>query len=86
MLWEVEILPSATTRDHEGQRIVASARSQGIQGLHTARSARSFLIQGELDRAAAERAARQILCDTVVEEFRVHSLPASAAELKNVIA
>jgi hypothetical protein len=33
MLWEVEILPIGSEKDYEGQRILASARSQGIAGL-----------------------------------------------------
>lgn len=77
MLWEVEILPSSGNPDFEGQRVVASARSQGIRGLQQVRSARSFLIQGDLNLQDVRNAAEQILCDTVVEEYRIHSLPAS---------
>jgi phosphoribosylformylglycinamidine synthase subunit PurSL len=75
MLWEVEILPSQDSRDHEGQRILADAKSLGIQSLADVRSARSFLIQGELSEADASRAAEVLLCDGVVEQFRVTALP-----------
>lgn len=77
MLWEVEILPSADSRDHEGQRVLADARSLGIESLTEVRSARSFLIQGELSEAEAQQAAELLLCDGVVEQFRIQALPAS---------
>lgn len=77
MLWEVEILPSSGQRDHEGNRVLASAASQGFKGLQAVRSARSFLIQGDLSRDEIRRAAEDVLCDTVVEEFRIHQLPSS---------
>ncbi|MEZ6043455.1 MAG: phosphoribosylformylglycinamidine synthase subunit PurL [Planctomycetaceae bacterium] len=79
MLWEVEILPAGNNIDHEGNRVLASAQSQGIRGLSTVRTARSFLIQGDLNHAAVTLAAQQVLCDTVVEEFRIHELPMSGS-------
>ena len=79
MLWEVEILPAGNNIDHEGHRVLASAQSQGIKGLSSVRTARSFLIQGDLDQAAVTLAAERVLCDTVVEEFRVHELPMPAS-------
>lgn len=75
MLWEVEILPSQDSRDHEGQRILADTKSLGIQSLTDVRSARSFLIQGDLTETDASRAAELLLCDGVVEQFRVTALP-----------
>lgn len=79
MLWEVEILPSADSRDHEGQRVLADAKSLGIESLTDVRSARSFLIQGELTHADASRAAELLLCDGVVEQFRIIELPDSSS-------
>ena len=79
MLWEVEILPTQDSRDHEGQRILADAKSLGIVSLADVRSARSFLIQGELTEADAGRAGEVLLCDGVVEQFRVNCLPDSAS-------
>ena len=75
MLWEVEILPIGSEIDYEGQRILASAYSQGISGLDAVKSARTFLIQGALTREDAHRAAEQLLVDPVTEEFHVHELP-----------
>ncbi|MEZ6062467.1 MAG: phosphoribosylformylglycinamidine synthase subunit PurL [Planctomycetaceae bacterium] len=77
MLWEVEILPSKDARDHEGQRVLADARSLGIHSLTDVKSARSFLIQGDLDEQQVNDAARFLLCDPVVEHVRIASLPSS---------
>ena len=78
MLWEVEILPIGSEKDYEGQRILASAHRQGINGLDAVKSARTFLIQGDLTRADAKRAAEQLLVDPVTEQFHIHELPAKA--------
>ncbi|MDA1231538.1 MAG: AIR synthase-related protein [Planctomycetota bacterium] len=83
MLWEVEILPIGSEKDYEGQRILASARSQGISGLDAVKSAKTFLIQGDLTRNDATRAAEQLLVDPVTEQFHIHELPASASEISN---
>jgi phosphoribosylformylglycinamidine synthase subunit PurSL len=79
MLWEVEILPTQDSRDHEGLRILADARRLGIDSLAHVRSARSFLIQGELTEADAGKAAEVLLCDGVVEQFRVSALPETSS-------
>ncbi len=83
MLWEVEILPIGSEKDYEGQRILASAASQGITGLSTVKAARTFLIQGELTRDDAKRAAEQLLVDPVTEQFQIHELPATLSEISN---
>jgi len=83
MLWEVEILPIGSEKDYEGQRILASAKSQGISGLSTVTAARTFLIQGELTHDDAKRAAEQLLVDPVTEQFQIHELPASPSEISN---
>lgn len=88
MLWEVEILPSADSRDHEGLRVLADAKSLGVTSLSGVKSARSFLIQGELTEADAARAAEVLLCDGVVEQYSVTALPdagGNSADCKNVL-
>ncbi|MEZ6124018.1 MAG: phosphoribosylformylglycinamidine synthase subunit PurL [Planctomycetaceae bacterium] len=88
MLWEVEILPSQDARDHEGLRILSDAGSLGITSLKSVRSARSFLIQGDLSEGDAAKAAELLLCDAVVEQFRVTALPdttSTSADCLNVL-
>ena len=77
MLWEVEIQPSGDNPDLEGRRVLASAHHQGILTLTGVRSARSFLVQGEMNQGELTRAASEILCDPVVECFRIRQLPAA---------
>jgi len=84
MLWEVEILPIGSEKDYEGQRILASANSQGITGLEAVTSARTFLIQGDLTRADAQRAAEQLLVDPVTEQFHIHELPAAESQISKL--
>jgi len=83
MLWEVEILPIGSEKDYEGQRILASARSQGISGLDAVKSAKTFLIQGDLTRSDATRAAEQLLVDPVTEQFHIHELPSTESQISN---
>jgi len=84
MLWEVEILPIGSEKDYEGQRILASAHSQGITGLEAVTSARTFLIQGDLTREDAKSAAEQLLVDPVTEQFQIHELPAAESQISNL--
>jgi len=79
MLWEVEILPIGSEQDYEGQRVLASARSQGLAGLRGVRAARTFLIQGELTGEQIERVAAQLLADPVTEQYRISALTGAAA-------
>ena len=80
MLWEIEIRPVANQPDHEGNRVLSSARAQGIRGLTSVCAARSFLVQGDLTEADISRAASDILCDTVVEQFVTRQLPCPPSE------
>ena len=84
MLWEVEILPSQDARDHEGLRVLSDAKSLGITSLTHVKSARSFLIQGELSETDATKAAELLLCDAVVEQFRITALPDQTADHSNI--
>ncbi len=74
MLWEVEIRPAAGQVDREAARVLQESRSFGASSVREVHSGRSFLIQGPKDSSTVERAAGSLLADTVVEEFRVHSL------------
>lgn len=83
MLWEVEIQPVASEKDYEGQRVLASARSQGISGLKSVKAARTFLLQGNLTEQDARRAAEQLLVDPVTETFQIHELGKNGAAAGN---
>ncbi|MBL8813002.1 MAG: phosphoribosylformylglycinamidine synthase subunit PurL [Planctomycetaceae bacterium] len=80
MLWEVEIQPVANEKDYEGQRVLASARNQGISGLKSVKAARTFLLQGNLTEQDARKAAEQLLVDPVTETFVIHELGKTAGQ------
>jgi phosphoribosylformylglycinamidine synthase II len=70
-LWEVDIYPLAGQPDLSADRVMAEAAELGL-GTFCVRAARGYLIQTgahspPLDRAGAERIARELLCDAVVE-------------------
>lgn len=91
MLWEVEIEPADGQVDREGNRVLQECRVLGANSVSNVRTARSFLIQGELDSDSVNRVAESLLADTVVETFRVHRLDGAdgtmcgGAKLLNVL-
>ena len=66
MLWDVEIRPAPGRRDAEAERAAELARGLGLPVAPVA-SARSFLVEGDLDRERVEREVVPLLCDPVVE-------------------
>ncbi len=79
MLWEVEVRPQPEEIDREGQRVLYESHALGAHSLQQVRSARSFLIEANVDREHVERAARGLLADTVVELFEVRPLTGANA-------
>lgn len=74
MLWEVEIRPAEGQVDREGERVRQQCAVLGAQSVQSIRSARSFLIQGDLDAGQVRRCAETLLADPVVEVFQAHPL------------
>ena len=77
MLWEVEIRPAAGQVDREGERILAECSGLGLASVTAAVSARSFLLQGDLDAAAVDRISRSLLVDSVAETCSISQLGAT---------
>jgi phosphoribosylformylglycinamidine synthase len=77
MLWEVEIRPAPNQPDREGARVVGQCRTLGAASVREVRTARSYLIQGDVSRDAIERVAAGFLADTVVESFAIHEVTRS---------
>ncbi len=77
MLWEVEISPRMGEVDREGQRVCGEARTLGVSSISEVRSARSFLIEGELAEEDVKGRAAALLADSVTESCVVRPLPAS---------
>jgi phosphoribosylformylglycinamidine synthase len=76
MLWEVEIRPLG--RDSERERVcdefdLLTHSNRGVDLVRS--SARGFLLEGDLDHAAAERFMRALLVDPLVETATLRSIP-----------
>jgi phosphoribosylformylglycinamidine synthase subunit PurSL len=75
MLWEVEIRPLG--RDAERERVCDEfdLLTHSTRGADLVKSsARGFLLEGNLDRAAAERLAAELLVDSVVESSTLNEI------------
>ena len=77
MLWEIEIQPADNQIDREGARVLAESRALGANSILSVRSARSFLIEGNLDRSIIDQVATNLLADTVVERISLHDISES---------
>ncbi len=71
MLWEIDILPRSGQPDRLAQQVAQAAQELHLAEQLPVRSARGFLLQGELSREQAQEAAKGLLVDPVVEQFQV---------------
>src|SRR5688572_18177378 len=77
MLWEVEIKPASGQVDRESLRVLSDSRGFGADSIRTVESAKSFLIEGDLDQAAIQAAAEGLLVDSVIETWTLHRIDTS---------
>lgn len=75
MLWEIEIRPVSTEVDRDAAGVLGQCRILGANSVRAVSAARTFLVEGDLSREAAESLARTFFADPVVETFRVVELP-----------
>ncbi|MFM1996397.1 MAG: hypothetical protein RLZZ111_784 [Planctomycetota bacterium] len=71
MLWEVDVLLRDAAADHAARAVVAGAAELGIGGCTHARTAASWLVEGDLSQADVERLAAAVFADPVTEQFTV---------------
>ena len=79
MLWEIEIHPAAHLTDREAERVRSQCQALGAATIREVRSARSFLIEGQISPEQIEKIASGFLVDTVVETHKLvnQSVPAN---------
>ena len=66
----IEVHPVNAADDPVGRNVLHEAAESGLaEGLQTVRSARVFLIQGDLDPATIERIAGELLADPINQRF-----------------
>jgi phosphoribosylformylglycinamidine synthase II len=70
-LWQIEISPAPGQQDTLAQSVRSEARELGLVDQLDARTARGFLIQGNIDPKTIQRAATSLLADPIVEICRV---------------
>ena len=77
MLWHIEIEPVDEHSDHVGERLATEAEELGLPGPWTIRASRGFLVEGVVPEEELVRAAREVLCDPVVEAATLRPIPSS---------
>jgi len=71
MLWHILIQPAAGHTDRLGERLALEATEFGLAGVWSIRASRGFLIEGTISSVELEKAARDVLADTVCEQFDI---------------
>ncbi|MGO4614117.1 phosphoribosylformylglycinamidine synthase subunit PurS [Nocardia sp. 2YAB30] len=69
----VEVMPKAEILDPQGQAIVGALPRLGFEGISDVRQGKRFEldIDDSVDDEALERIAESLLCNTVIEEWKV---------------
>jgi phosphoribosylformylglycinamidine synthase len=65
MIWRVDLSTREGLVDPASRGALAALREAGLAGLRDVRASQVFLLEGDLDRAAADRIARDLLRDAV---------------------
>jgi phosphoribosylformylglycinamidine synthase len=71
MIWRVEVALVPRYHDPEAAALVHDAAELGI-AIDTAHTVRVYTLEGPLDRKAAERVARELLADGVVDRYTLN--------------
>ncbi len=76
--WRIEVSSRKGFADPRGQAVRDEIRELGIDTVEAVVSARVYLIEAEMDHAMADRVARELLTDTVCQDFYIgrSSIPA----------
>jgi phosphoribosylformylglycinamidine synthase len=69
--WRFEVFNRAGFADVHGNRVLEDIRELGIRSVEAVQSAKVFLIEGEFDKGFAERLAKELLTDTVCEDYYI---------------
>lgn len=69
--WRFEIFNRAGFADVAGARVLEDIRELGIRSVEAVQSAKVFLIEADFDKGFAERVVKELLSDTVCEEYYI---------------
>ncbi len=70
-LWEIDVYPVDSEVDRHAKRIVAEAAELGVTDDLAIRTARGFLIEGDISADQATEISESLLADTVIESTQV---------------
>ncbi len=82
MIYRIEIWPREGMGDPHAQSVAAQVKELGVGGVTAVRSARLFFVAGELDEAALNRLAAELLADPVTERFSLGASPDSGSVIE----
>ncbi len=69
--WRFEVFNRAGFADVHGNSVLEDIRELGIRSVEAVQSAKVFLIEAEFDKSFAERLAKELLTDTVCEDYYI---------------
>ncbi len=69
--WRIEVFYKAGISDPQGASALRALRQAGLEGVREVRTIRGTLLPGTLSQEDAVRAASELLCDPVIEDFRL---------------
>ena len=83
--WRFEITPKAGFADVHGSGVLDDVRQLGIASVEAVHSTRVYLIEAEFDEAFAERVGRELLADTVCQEYFIGRRPVEAGNIPTTL-
>ena len=69
--WRFEVFNRAGFADVHGNSVLEDIRELGIRSVEAVQSAKVFLIEADFDKGFAERLVKELLTDTVCEEYYI---------------
>ena len=69
--WRFEVFNRAGFADVHGNRVLEDIMELGIRSVEAVQSAKVFLIEAEFNKGFAERLAKELLTDTVCEDYYI---------------
>jgi phosphoribosylformylglycinamidine synthase II len=79
MIWRIEIKDKDGIFDSVGHGVLRDIADLGITSVKDVRVVQAYIIEGDIPRDGAERVARELLVDGVVQDYRISDKPFTAA-------
>ena len=69
--WRIEVFSREDSADVHGNSVLEDIRELGVDSVEAVQSAKVFLIEADFDKKFAERLAKELLTDSVSEEYYI---------------